>query len=333
MIKSMNYREIIADSWKYTQANKKLIFWFGFLPSILTTTVGVGYIAYQVFAFKSSYLFSEEEHSFLGQVVKFIWDFIHTHLSWTAPLIVFAIIFAILYFLFPTLAQASAVQMIARNRNNQKAGVGTGLRHGLMSFLPLFEYHLLIKTFTFFSILIEMAFVLRNLGPTIFKLLLPVFIIFIIISFVLLLLFTYTDFYIVIDNLPVFDSMKKSAKMVIMHWKHTFLITILMLLIGLRIILQVIVVFLIPVVIVLITGYLATVTLPVTGVIVGGIVGFVALLIAAYLSGIVDIFSYTVWTYTFLNLTAEKELSAREVFNENIPTSPSDSHGHKKLES
>lgn len=308
----MEYRQIIADSWKYTQSNKRLIIWFGFFSCLLTTTVGVGYIAYQFFAFKNSYLFSSEEHSFLSQVVGFILDFIKTNLSLTVPLIIFAIIFAILYFLYPTLAKAAAIQTIARNKNGQKAGVGSGFRHGIMSFLPLLEYHLLINTFSFFSILIEMSFVLRNLGPVLFKILLPLFILLIIIGFILTLLFTYTDFYIVIDHEPIFLAMRKSAKLVIMHWKYTFLISILMIIIGLRIILQVVMVFLIPALIVLITGYLATVTLPVTGVIVGGIVGLIALLLAAYLSGIVEIFSYTVWTYTFLAVTQEKELTARE---------------------
>lgn len=314
----MHYRQIISESWKYTQSNKGLIIWVGFLSCLLTTTVGIGYIAYQYFAFKSSYLFTSEEHSFLGQVVTFIANFIKEHLSWTVPMVVFAIIFAIAYFLYPTLAKAGAIQTITRNRNGQKIGVGGGFRHGIMSFLPLLEYHLLIKTFGFFSILIEMSFVLRNLGPVIFKILLPLFILLIIIGFILTLLFTYADFYIVIDHEPIFSAMKKSAKMVIMHWKHTFLITFLMILIGVRIIIQAVIVFLIPALIVLIAGYLATVALPVTGIIVGGIVGLVTLILAAYLNGIVEIFSYTVWTFTFLDITQEKEVSARDVIIEKM---------------
>lgn len=329
----MDYRQIIADSWKYTQGNKKLIIWFGFLPAIFTTTVGIGYIAYQFFAFKNSYLFSKEEESFLFDVVSFIWEFLKEHVTLSIPVIVFAAIFAIIYFLFPTLAKASAIQMIARNKNGQEAGIGVGFKYGALSFLKLFEYHLVIKTFGFFSILIEMSFVLRNLGPVLFKILLPIFLIFIFIGFILTLLFTYTDFYIVIDDEGVFASMKKSAKMVIMHWKHTFLITILMLLIGVRIIIQVVMVFLIPVLIILITGYLATVTLPVTGIIVGAIVGLILLLISAYLNGIVDIFSYTVWTHTFLTVTQEKEISAREVFKDDIQAGSDNTTEHKNLES
>ena len=79
----MDYRKIISDSWGYTQKHKKLILWFGFLPSLFTTTVAVGYLAYQFFAFKKSYLFSESDESFLHEVATFIWTFIQEHVSWT----------------------------------------------------------------------------------------------------------------------------------------------------------------------------------------------------------------------------------------------------------
>lgn len=313
---SMDYKKIIVDSWIYTQSNKKLIVWFGFIPSILTTTVGIGYIAYQILAFKKSYIFGDDEGSALKDVIGFMWDFINTHLSWTVPMIVITAIFAVFYFLFPTLARAASLQMIARNRNGQEASIGTGLKYGIMSFLQLFEYHMIIKTFSFFSLLIEMSFVVRNLGPVLFKLLLPVFLIMMVISFALMLLFTYTDFFIVIDSKGVFDSMKSSAKLVVLSWKHTFLITILMLIIGVRIFIQAIMVFAIPALIIAITGYIATVTLPATGLIVGGIVGLICLFLASYLNGVIDIFSYTVWTYTFLDLTSEKHLSAREAITD-----------------
>lgn len=313
----MNYKKIIEESWSYTQSNKRLIFWLGFFPAFFTTTFGVGYIAYQVMALKKSYLFNDVDESFMHEMFSFLWTFMSEHFSWTVPLVVVLVIFLVIYFLLPTLARASAIQMIARNRNGEKAGVGTGIRYGIFSFLELFEYHLIIKTFSVFSIIIESIFVLRNLGPVLFKLLLPVFICILIIGLALTLLFTYADFFIVIDKKGVFESMKASVRLVIMSWRHTVLVTILMLIIGVRVIIQAILVFLIPVIILLISGYIATVTLPITGIIVGGIVGFVALLVAAYLNGTVDIFSYTVWTYTFLHLTSEKELSARgEVITE-----------------
>ncbi|PIR55267.1 hypothetical protein COU74_02600 [Candidatus Peregrinibacteria bacterium CG10_big_fil_rev_8_21_14_0_10_36_19] len=318
----MDYKKLIAESWAYTQNNKSLIIWYGFLPAIFTTTVGVGIMIYQFFSFKMSYLFSEGDHSFFNEVMSFILEFVRDNFSLTLPLIVVAAVFATFYFLFPTLARAAAIQMIARNRNGQEAGIGTGFKFGVTSFLKLLEYHMLIKSFAFFSILVEMSFVLRNLGPVIFQLLLPVFLLFLIISFMLTLLFTYSDFFIVIDDDSVFESMKKSGKLVLMNWKHTFLVSFLMIIIGIRIFIQAILVFLIPIMIILITGYIATFVLAkAIAIIVGAIFGIVALILAAYLNGIVDVFSYVVWTFTFLELSNEQQTSARDVFVEDLSNS------------
>lgn len=333
----MDYRKLISESWSYTQSHKSLIRWFGFFPAIFTTTVGAWYIFYQFFAFKKSWIFDNANESFFEEMVGLIWDFITGHVSLTVPLIIFGVIFLIFYLLLPTVAMAGAIQTIARNRNGQEAGVGTGLRHGIMSFLPLIEYHLLIKTFSFFAILIEMSFVVRNLGPVIFQFLLPVFVVFVFLSIFLTLLFTFTDFFIVVDGDKVFESMKKSAKLVITHWKHTFLITLLMIIIGLRIVIQAVLVFLIPALVVFLMGYLTTLAFASASVIyiVGGVVGGVGLLLSAYLNGIVDIFAYSVWTFAFLDLTNEEEVSAREIVQEikdDIKTDP-DHHyeGHKNL--
>jgi hypothetical protein len=317
-ISKMEYKKIIIESWKYTQGSKKLIFWFGFMPAIITTTVGVAYIAYQILSFKKSYLFNEIDESFFNEVIGFIWHFLQENVSWTLPMIVFGIFFILFYIFVPTIMKASAIQVIARNRSGQKCTLSKGLSYGILSFFKLFEYGALVKTFSFFSIFSEMSFVIRNLGTDLFFLFFPIFIIFMILSLLLTLLFTYSVLYIIIDKKGVFESMKKSARLVIMHWKHTFLISILMILIGVRIIIQVFLVFLIPFLIIIISGYIATIALPITGLIVGAIVGGICLLIAAYLNGVVDVFSYSVWTFTFIELTSEKELEAREVEGEAI---------------
>ena len=308
----MDYRKIISDSWRYTQENKGLIYWFGFFPSLLTTTVGIGYLTYQFFAFKKSFLFDNAETSFMHDVVNFGWSFLSGHATLTVPLVIVGIIVAILWILIPTLAKASAIQAIARSKNGQKSGVGVGLKYGLMAFLPLFEFHLLVKTFSPMSMVTEMGFVARNLGMGIFNALLPVFLIIMVISFVLVLFFTFVDLYIVIDNEKILTSMKKSAKLVVLNWQQTVLITILMIIIGVRIIIQAVLIFVVPLAVIFTAGYLATIALETTIIIVAGIVGVLGLLLSAYLGGIVDIFSYTVWTYAFLELTSEGEISARD---------------------
>jgi hypothetical protein len=323
----MNYKKLIADSWRFTQENKGLIYWFGFLPSLLSTTIGIGYLGYQFFAFKKSFLFDDSETSFFHDVAEYGWSFVSEHATLTVPLAVVGIILIILWLLVPTLTKAASFQAIARSKNGQKSGVGIGLKYGLMAFLPLFEFHLLVKTFSPMSMVTEASFVMRNLGMGIFYVMAPVFIVIFVISLVLVLLFTYSDLYIVIDGEGVLSSMKKSAKLVILNWQHTILITILMLIIGVRIIIQAFLIFLIPAVALLTAGYVATLALEVTALIIAGSVGVLGLILAAYLGGVVDIFAYTVWTYTFLELTSQGEISARD--QAKVETAPKEDHSPK----
>ncbi len=311
----MSYRSIIAEAWLYTQQNKKLIYWYGFFPSIFTTAAGVLYLSYQFFAFKKSEFFERSAHSFLSDVISFIFTYLSSHGDQRIPLIVTAVILGAIYLLLPTLTQASAIQIIARHRNGQDVTMGDGLKFGLMSYLPLFEYHTFVKTFGIFTIIFEGAFVLRNLGPEVFKALLPFFLVYLVIGFILTLLFTYADLFIIIDREGVMSSIAKSAKIVVMHWQKTFLISALMLIIGARIILQIVLLILVPAAVIVATAYFATTTLVQIGLVLGITLGIVGLFFAAYLGGIVDIFSYAVWTYTFLELTAEKEVSARDAIS------------------
>lgn len=313
----MDYKKIIGEAWQYTQEKKRLIRWFGFLPAVFTTMVSICTLLYQFFSFKESYLFSDnpDGEGFLFEVVNFGWHFLQTHLSWTVPLIIGAVIFGFLYFLYPTLAVASAIQVIARDKNGQSAGLTTGVKYGARQFLPMLEYRAVIKVFSVMFVLFEMAFTLRY-SLDFFFLLLPIFILFALAGLVMSLLFTYAEFFIVIDGQSIFESMRSSARLVIAHWKHTFLITLLMLIIGLRIIIQVVLVFLVPVIILLVTGYLSIVLAPGVSLIIGSVLGASGLLFAAYLTGVVEIFSYSVWTFTFLKLTEEKEISAREEFSD-----------------
>lgn len=308
----MNYRTTIAEAWSYTQQHKKLIYWFGFFPSIFTTAAGIIYLSYQFFAFKKSEFFDNASKSFLSDVIEFTFRYLSQHADKSVLIIIVAVIFGIVYLLLPTLTQAAAIQVIARHRNGQEATIGDGVKYGLLSYLPLFEYHTVIKVFGLFTILFEAAFVLRNLGFGVFQALLPIFIIFSVVGVIMGLLFTYADLFIIIDHTPVMKSLAKSAKIVILHWQKTFFIAALMIIIGARIIIQILLLLLVPALVLLATAYVATITLAYIGIIIGAIFGLAALFFASYLAGVVEIFSYAVWTYTFLDLTSEKELSARD---------------------
>lgn len=303
----MNSRHIIAQAWQFTGQHKKLMWWYAFIPALLTTLIGILYMAYQFFAFKTSPLFDNAPRSFLTQVITTTVEFFQKHDNFLFPALLTALIILLLYALLPTITQGGLIQLIAKYKKGESPRPVQGISLGLLVFLPLIEYHLLIKTFSIFSLLTEAAFIVRNLGTGALKTLLPIFILAALIGFVLTLLFTYSEFFIVLDKKPVLRSMGRSAKLVILSWQHTFLIGILMIIIGIRIIINILAVLLVPTLLFFSAGFLISISLGTAGLIVGVIVSLIGLFVASYFTGIINVFANAVWTFTFLELMEEKQ--------------------------
>ncbi len=304
----MNSRKIIAEAWEFTRDNKRLMWWFSFFPSLLSLIVSIIYVTYQFFAFKRSALFDNAHTSFLVEAATGIITFLNTHSGLWIPAILITVVVGLLYFLLPTICQAGMIRYIARHRTGEQVRLSSALSFGILIFLPLLEYHLLVKSFSYISIFGEAGFVVRNLGVDVMETFLPIFIIVLVFGFFLTLLFTYSDFFIVLEKKSVVESMTASAKLVILSWKHTFIIGILMLIIGMRIIINVVIVLLIPLLLFVLGGYVASVTFAAIGIYLGIFLGFIALFLSAYFSAILNVFANAVWTYTFLHLRGEKDI-------------------------
>lgn len=308
----MNYRQIIAEAWEFTQNNKKMTIWYAFFPALLTTVAGIIYLTYQYFAFLSSPLFENWDHGFLSVLIGTILQWVRENFSSAVPLIVIAAILGLFYLFFPPVCEGGLIQLIARKKNGQEIKTRNGIKYGMLYFLPLFEYSTLLGTFSLVSIFGEGAFVARNLGWEAFKTLSPIFIVFLLVGIVLTVLFSYTQFFIVIDDRKVFESIVKSCGLVIRHLEETLLLSILMIIISIRILVQIGVVILIPAVILTPIYFFASSALPEIGIVLGGVLGLIALYLASYLNGIIHVFAATVWTFTFLELTRQQEVSARD---------------------
>lgn len=304
----MNSRKIIAEAWEFTRDNKRLMWWFAFFPALLNTIVGILYVTYQFFAFKRSELFDNANQSFLVEFSTRVIKFLNANSGLWIPMIITIVVVGLLYFLLPTICQGGMIRYIAKKRTGEQVRLSSGLSFGLLVFLPLLEYHLLVKTFSLFTIISEAGFVLRNLGLDVMRTFLPIFIIVLIIGFFVTLLFTYSEFFIVLEKRSVLEAMSASAKLVVISWKDTFLIGILMLIIGLRIIINIVVVLIIPVLLFIFGGYIATVTFAEIGLYLGIGLGFVALFFSSYFTAILNVFANAVWTYTFLHLQEDGDV-------------------------
>lgn len=307
----MKYKETIYNAWQFTQNNKKLIIWYGFLPALLTTLVGILYVTYQVFAFQTSPLFNYQGSSFALVLIRTIYSFVIENVSISVPLIVVVVILGIIYLIVPTILQAATIDIIARRKHNQETTLVQGFNHGLLRFLPLFEYELIMRTFSIITLSTEAAFVLRNFGVDALNALLPVLILVVLVGLILHLFFTFTEYYIVIDEEGVINAIIKSCTLVITNLQHTFMLVILMLIIGIRIIIQIALVILIPAVVIAGFAFFASISLPQYAIIIIAAVSCLVLIFAAYLAAVVHIFATSVWTFTFLEFTESENLTAR----------------------
>ena len=293
-----------------------MVMWYALAPAILTTLIGILYVGYQIMAFRTSELFNWHGQSFAYELITNILNFIKSNFDISVSLIIGAVVIGILFLLLPILADASMMQVIARRRNGQKTSLGEGVKFGMLRFLPLFEYSLIIRTFSLVSITAEAAFIIRNFGPEAFGNLLPVIIIVAVVALILHIFFTFAEYYIVIDETGVMSGIVKSCTLVLLNIQQTFMLVILMLIIAARILIQMILVIIIPAIIITGMAFYASVSLPEYGLIILGGISILFIIFTSYLAAVVHVFSVAVWTYTFLDFTESDLISAREKIEE-----------------
>ncbi|MBU0981739.1 hypothetical protein KKC94_03520 [Patescibacteria group bacterium] len=312
----MKYRAIIRESWALTQENKRLIWWFAVAPAILSTLVSGLYLAYQVFAFWSSPVVrkaAENTDSAFSLIAKKLIAFVTENPGVGVFAIVIIAIVGLFYLMLPVFTQGALIELIARIRKGQQVSMADGVSYGMTSFLQLFEYHLMIKTFSWVSIVTEAFFIFRSFGLQSFLVFGWIFVIFLVVALILTLLFTFTEYYIVLAKKPVFKSILLSSGLVIRQWHHILFMLLLMAIITIRIVINLLVALLIPFLIIAPIVLFASFTLAILGVIVGAIIGLVALYFTSYFVGIFHVFAMGVWTFTFLELTAKEAADSHNI--------------------
>lgn len=306
----MKYRAIITEAWAITQENKKLIWIYGFIPALLGALFSIGYFSYQFAAFWTSpYIhpdIPEEKHAliFLFNLLR---EGLSDYTSLTVLLLVVLTIFGICYLMVPVFAQGALIQILAHKRAGKDLSIAQGITFGFTRFLQLFEYHLALRTFSVIGLAGEAAFVFRNAGPGVFSFVGWFFLLAIIIGFIVTLLFTYAEYYLVIDKEGVVSSMLKSSGLVVRQWHHTFFMLLLMAIIVVRLGLNVLIALLFPLLILGPFFLFTSLTTSTIFAVVGGIVALVALYFSSYFLATFHVFATGVWTFTFLDLTKEDQ--------------------------
>lgn len=304
----MKYRAIIREAWILTQENKKLIWWFAYIPALLTFLVSMVYLSYQAVSLWTSPYIREgaTEAHLMSKIADAVIDLFKTQPALGTLGAVMVALIAIAYLLLPVFSQSALIQLVARIRAGEPLSVARGISYGFTRFLQLFEYHAFIKTFSLIGIFTEASFAFRIFGPEPFKVFGWIFLLVLIVGLICTLLFTYSEYYIVIDKESMLNSILKSGGLVIRQWHHTLFMLLLMAVIILRVVLNVVVALLVPALVLAPIFLFTSLTLAKIGVFIGAVVGIVVLYFATYFLGVFHVFTTTVWTFTFLDLTREE---------------------------
>ena len=302
----MNYRGIITDAWRFTREHRPLIYWFALIPAMIQVMAVILYMSYQLYTLVGVPFFGlMATNEVVRKLLSMVLDFSPQHPGVMAFLVVLVALFAIAYFRVPPFAQGALIQWIAQVHGGAELTMMDGVGLGFRRFLQYFEYELLIRSVSIVSIMTNAIFIFKGFGEDAFGFLVALFSFIFVVVMVLSLLFTYSEFFIVLEDQPVFPSMIASSALVMRHWHRTLFMVLLMVLITVRMILNIFIAALIPLIIFGPILLFASLALTWLGILLGGILGLISLYFASYFVGVFHVFSTAVWTFAFVELKAQ----------------------------
>jgi len=297
----MNVRDIVRKAWQVTQVHLKKLIWYGSVPAFFSTVVSSVYLSYQYFAFKSSALFGGEAHSSLLKEINTVWQLVASHPKATIFVIVLAAIVFVGYTLTPPTFRGTLIYALMKIKNYEP--ITGSFEIGLRRFFPMFEFGVIVGSFSIITIFTESSFILRWWGVNVFFIALPVLLFVAAVGLIANFLFTYSEYFIVLEDMKIIKALKESVILVISNLRKTFLIFLLMLLIGVRVILNVVLILFVPMGVVFLGAYFAAIFSHTIGLMIIGLIALSILLVASYLMGLFNVFSTAVWVFTYAELT------------------------------
>ncbi len=301
----VDYKKIIKAGWQITTQEKNELFSFGFIPSLFGTIVGVLYIGYQIIAFHDWFKGGSDSHGMLFTILKPILQFLATNASWTVGLVILAFFIFLMYSFSPIICGGALIDLISKKVHGKP--LKGGLLKGLESFFPLLEFAAITSPFGAMTFFTEMSMTIRNFETGMLIITIPILTTILIIGLFLTLLFIFAEQYIVLENETFFNGMKKSAKLVLTNVKYSLFLGITLVLIAARIFVNILLVLIIPLVIIGIIALMASIALKSLGIILGIIIGISMLIMGAYLMAGFHIFTYAVWTISFIYFRREED--------------------------
>lgn len=294
-------REIIAEAWHITTTHRQLRMW-GFLRTFFVLLLDLKLLSYQLY-FLYSYI--------SGHQVGLLDDWILLYEN--APMWVFVtvlVLFLLVLFVelfLPSLCDGAIIGLAAKARNKEKMEGGFIL--GLYNYFPILTLH---EVFVFSGVstfITASSLILRYTEGLKFPLLFVAIILWII-SSTLRFFASFSEEGVVINKLGVFESAGRSIKLTVSYLGHVVFLSLLMVVIGLRVVINAVVIVLLPSILFSLGTVLTWFLAPTIAWGIIGVIGMIMVLVLAYGLTYLNVFRQTVWTVMYMEMNKQKDLDA-----------------------
>lgn len=290
---------IIVPSWNMITedfALKK----FYIIPWFLGFTFLMVLLVYQ-FTYTYVELFGNTD-----EVFKILLNLFHS--TYLVPILITWSIFLILYFILYPIFEVGLIHKINCKSQNIELDSWDAIGKWMLTFLPMFEYNNAFSTLKFMSIFNTYLFAIRFIGVEYIYWINLVFIILVLVSFIVNVLFSYAKYYVILEWEKIFKAITNSIKLSTVNIVVTLKLYLLMFVLNLRVILNLFLFLLIPVWIIWAVTYISSQFFIAIAITIVWIVWILIYLLLMYISTILEVFKAAVWYFAYKDCKANMKI-------------------------
>ena len=303
----MSHVEIFKKAWELATLRKyKKLLWYGFVPAFFTTVLSSVSYSFRGYQYWLELVEGGDIKMTILSFFQGTWAFLTANPTLLIALILIGILFAACYMLLPVFCHGGLVRLILDILQQKDIKYRVGFVYGSKYFLPLFEYKTLFQPFrTTWPIITYSA--IHIFSPELLPIMIYPLAIWLVISLIASVLFVFSEYFIVLEDMPILAAIGKSISTVFLNLEQVLYIILLLLLIGGRVILNTLIIFGIPALIVIVAGFFASSVVATIAMVAAVALGLILLGVLCYINAIITVFITAAWELIFFEYNKSKE--------------------------
>ncbi|EKE27182.1 MAG: hypothetical protein ACD_4C00009G0001 [uncultured bacterium (gcode 4)] len=296
---------IIVPSWDLV-TKASVIKKFNFIPSFLSTIYLSFVVLYQL-AFSYVYILWQKDRFFS-------WVIEITHQTYFIEVVIIVLLWFLSYVFLKPLSESWILCLIDAyyKKDDLRYKFSYGISRGLINFLPVFEFYNFMSLFKLLSIITVFLFSLRTFWQGYAFSLSMIFLVYLIFSFAMNILFAYSKFFIIFEKKWLFEAVSLSTKMTLDNMWVTSRLYFTLFLVYLRVVLTIIMFLLFPLLISAVFAFISTKVFFIFWISLILMVFVLFLLFISYFNSVLEIFIDALWYNAYMENRKTFELDEKK---------------------